>query len=737
MAGDYSQILKQQMLMSAGMNQQNSGGLSQVIYGMILMTVIDNLMKLFPGILQWISLLVEKFIKSKKDNVLSLIEKDTSSSIVFHRNYDVPGSEENDTCDALIHYICKQNSVLKLKFQRRYFLNNREPFQLSKNVTCNLMSMETDDKKDCISKITFELKSKELNLLELRDFVNGIVHEYNVYKQNKLGDSQYYFNEIVTIPPKNPDGKGYRLEMASPKLTFTMTEFNTNKSLNNVFGPELETVKNRINLFVNNPEWYKKRGIPYTLGILLHGEPGTGKTSTIKAIAGDTKRHIINISLRKSTTQQQLTNLFYNENILINSEGETKTITIPLNKRIYVIEDADCLSDVVLDRSLESSIEIVSVKETPIESLENSFEYSEKPKDKKVDPLSQFFGGIGDRLEESYEFSPIISEKNTSQYLEQKSNNDINRLIKFEEYKQALGREMTTKDADEFNKLYPSVKEEEKTEYEKIDPLSQFFGDISKHANPKPIQKETKPQYKGITPEEKLETLEIVSDINPFGRKTITSSESRLRSIKDMERATSRISNRVVDMENFKKILGKTELSEKDMKIFNHAYPETKTRDVSGKNSVPHMSELLTESIDTQENIPNMSIKPLKKVKKVSESNLEDSYALNLSFLLNLLDGVLETPGRILIMTSNYPEKLDRALTRPGRIDITIKFGLANFETLRKMFNHFFELNDSQSEFKFNDTHSNKITPAKVSQILSNNYLDKSKAYSELMKELN
>jgi ATP-dependent 26S proteasome regulatory subunit len=38
---------------------------------------------------------------------------------------------------------------------------------------------------------------------------------------------------------------------------------------------------------------------------------------------------------------------------------------------------------------------------------------------------------------------------------------------------------------------------------------------------------------------------------------------------------------------------------------------------------------------------------------------------LNLSGLLNVLDGVVDTPGRIVIMTSNHPELLDPALFRP------------------------------------------------------------------------
>ncbi len=59
-----------------------------------------------------------------------------------------------------------------------------------------------------------------------------------------------------------------------------------------------------------------------------------------------------------------------------------------------------------------------------------------------------------------------------------------------------------------------------------------------------------------------------------------------------------------------------------------------------------------------------------------------------LSFLLNELDGFAENQGVLILATSNYPEKLDPALTeRPSRFDRKIKFDLPGpeerFEFLR------------------------------------------------------
>lgn len=43
--------------------------------------------------------------------------------------------------------------------------------------------------------------------------------------------------------------------------------------------------------------------------------------------------------------------------------------------------------------------------------------------------------------------------------------------------------------------------------------------------------------------------------------------------------------------------------------------------------------------------------------------------------LLNVLDGVVDSPGRIVIMTTNFPDALDAALIRPGRVDKMIHLG--------------------------------------------------------------
>lgn len=63
----------------------------------------------------------------------------------------------------------------------------------------------------------------------------------------------------------------------------------------------------------------------------------------------------------------------------------------------------------------------------------------------------------------------------------------------------------------------------------------------------------------------------------------------------------------------------------------------------------------------------------------------------SLSGLLNVIDGVTSSEGRVLMMTTNHPETLDEALVRPGRIDQKIELGLTDREILVKLFRIVYE----------------------------------------------
>lgn len=68
---------------------------------------------------------------------------------------------------------------------------------------------------------------------------------------------------------------------------------------------------------------------------------------------------------------------------------------------------------------------------------------------------------------------------------------------------------------------------------------------------------------------------------------------------------------------------------------------------------------------------------------------------LSLAGLLNCLDGVVDSPGRLVIMTSNHPEKLDAALIRPGRINLQLYLGFVDACSAEAMVRHYFGATDA------------------------------------------
>jgi chaperone BCS1 len=73
----------------------------------------------------------------------------------------------------------------------------------------------------------------------------------------------------------------------------------------------------------------------------------------------------------------------------------------------------------------------------------------------------------------------------------------------------------------------------------------------------------------------------------------------------------------------------------------------------------------------------------------VHDSSSKDK--VDLSGLLNVLDGIVDTPGRIFVMTSNHPEKLDSALIRPGRVDKILHLSYMGPDEATEMVEHYFQ----------------------------------------------
>lgn len=466
-----------QILNSNSISGTNS--LKYAFLGFIGIQMIDILM----GNLSKVGVMIKNGIETYMHNRLKKVTQNTAltftSHIEFYRDYS--NTDETQTyVDAIIYHISQLNSVIKLQHRKIYIVNSMDEFEISKDIKGKVKHIREKDNN--INEIVFQIYSYTLSLNKLREWADNVYEVYKTELQTGFGKHKFYFNHKIG---------GSNLPFDSQHLIFEMNKFETNKSLSNLFGEQIQIVTERIKLFQNDKDWYENKGIPYTFGLLLHGLPGCGKTSLIKAISKDTQRHILNIKLSSSVTLTQLRNLFYSDKIKIFTDVNTPLhyITIPVEQRIYVMEDVDCLTS-------------------------------------------------------------LLNQRNSNQ--------------------------------------------------EEI-------------------------------------------------------------------------------------------LSEEDIKAIK----------MLGKERWEQMKNLNTDKV-------------------------------TLSDILNIIDGVLETPGRILILTTNYPEKLDTALLRPGRIDLLVNFKECNTLQLRQMFEHFYE-----GKFNFNYTLlENSYTPAYIQEIFLRFMNNPQKAFDFLYKNL-
>ncbi|KAF7187969.1 Mitochondrial chaperone BCS1 [Pseudocercospora fuligena] len=66
------------------------------------------------------------------------------------------------------------------------------------------------------------------------------------------------------------------------------------------------------------------------------------------------------------------------------------------------------------------------------------------------------------------------------------------------------------------------------------------------------------------------------------------------------------------------------------------------------------------------------------------------------SGLLNALDGVASAEERIIFMTTNHVDRLDDALIRPGRVDMTLHLGNATEDQMERLWDRFYAEQDSE-----------------------------------------
>lgn len=105
---------------------------------------------------------------------------------------------------------------------------------------------------------------------------------------------------------------------------------------------------------------------------------------------------------------------------------------------------------------------------------------------------------------------------------------------------------------------------------------------------------------------------------------------------------------------------------------------------------------IVLEDVDAMSKLNKRDDKKHKKIVKmidghmIGDKDASDDVSSKLSTLLNTLDGIRTPSGAIWFMTTNYIDKLDSALIRAGRVDMTVKLDNLSEEVMKKMFENFY-----------------------------------------------
>ena len=238
--------------------------------------------------------------------------------------------QKTDNCDEEYDSKYKNDNEILLKKNLIFRPQSSAKFTID-DINIELYEVKIDNEKSTRENLLFNLniylKHKTKSTVYIKEWLENIQYEYEKFQKTVLDKQKKVFTMIKQ----------------EEQIEWYEEDFISGKTWDNLYCTNKDLIKTKLDFFINNRDWYKKRGIPWTFGVLTYGPPGCGKTSLEKVFLNYLDRHGVQLNIDETTTYKDIREIFYNPYI----NGKY----VPLKNRIYIIPDIDAMGKVLLKRT--------------------------------------------------------------------------------------------------------------------------------------------------------------------------------------------------------------------------------------------------------------------------------------------------------------------------------------------------------------------------------------------------
>jgi len=724
--------------------------------------------------------------------------------------------------DSVVYYVTTIPAIRNLLCMTHhdYLPYEYEPVQIEPDIYFQLLELKHNDGQ--VEKIRFKLFCFEHEVQYLQSFFDRCNTDYERRMANKLGTSLFFFDMMTG----NKSKKSTQNPLPTTHIIYTKHRFHTTRTFDNVFFEQRSKVKKHVEFFLTRKDWYEKKGIPYTLGFMFHGEPGCGKCLGINTpilMADGRIKLVQDIVVGDKIMGDDSTP----RNVLSLARGREELYkVVPVKGDPYVVNKSHILSlkiskpykgkqygdviDIPVSEFLSSPKGYLKGYKVGV-----SFPYKEVP----IDPyLLGYWLGDGsstrsqittsdseiieyfkesldsidmDIIKGSDEYGWSMRSNRYNLHDSIQSNKGCNAFLEFLKQYNLLGNKHIPDiykynsrdiqlsilagliDSDGYNhsNCYDICLVNE-TLLDDIIYISRSLGFSAYKKECKKVCSNGKngpvegTYYRTIIHGEGLDEIPVILErkqveprqqiknalvtgihLEPLGEGdyygfeidgnhrfllgdfTVTHNTSSVKAIANTAR------RHIINIQ-LSEIKTKSQLRHlffnDEIHVHNGSTTERYTIPVHERLYVIEDIDAMGDAVlrrEWKKPVVETKEKPKSSGDPWLDQEEEIKEPIDLSFLLNLLDGTLESSGRIIAISSNFPERIDKALIRPGRIDMIVHFKKCNCEILEEMVNSFY---DKEFDKWTNQSLDYKWSPAEVNQILFRNFDKPDEAISEL-----